>query len=95
MKKTDLAAFLPNLGVLSTENLGVEKSVALARDALRVGLSTNFDAGAAGERNLLWNECVIEGVEVERGTGGRGLHLVGGHGGGGETDKSHGTCDVD
>ena len=97
----DLSDLLPDLRMLSAEDLGVKVTVSLCGDGLDVGLSTDFDMLVVLKEDVLWNEGIVEGVEVKsgilrmvvrcgerRGCGHRVAQLVGGSGEtGGSTDQ--------
>ena len=63
---THLSIVLPNLCVLPAEHLGVEEAISFCGDGLCVGLAADLDALVADEGDVLGDERVVEGVEVER-----------------------------
>jgi hypothetical protein len=50
--------------MLPTQNLGIEVAIPLSWYSLCVRLSTDLDSLAIDEGNVLWNEGVVERIEV-------------------------------
>jgi hypothetical protein len=61
-----LCTFLPNLSMLPTEHLAIEKAIPFGGDSLRIRLSSNLDAGVVKQGDVFVDEGIVQRVEVQR-----------------------------
>ena len=60
---TDLGVLLPDLSMLSTQDLGIEITVVLNWDGVDIGLSTDLDTLVIGEVDVFCKGVGVEGRE--------------------------------